>query len=221
MAYGPVPVDLTGQVFSKWTALRFVCAKNGKRFYECKCECGRIGLVISHSLTSGRSGSCRSCSKLGHVARLTHGLRHTPEYNSWAGMKQRCTNPKHHKFPNYGGRGIRICERWLHSFESFLDDMGRRPTNMHSIERLDNDGNYEPSNCVWADKSKQARNRRKPKVHHNNPNSLANLKPKSAEYMATIRPPKKSRTCAHCNCEFHRRGSKAKFCSQDCYRASR
>lgn len=221
MSYGPRPADLTGSHYSKWTVIRFSHCQHGKRFYECACECGRVQKVNSHSLTSGRSKACRSCCKVGSAARMTHGLRGTPEYNSWACMKQRCTNPSNHRFQAYGGRGIRICDRWLNSFEDFFVDMGPKPSPSHSIERLDNDGDYDPANCVWATKTAQARNRRRPLAHHNNPNSLANLKPKSAEYLATVRPPKKVRTCTHCHRDFHRRGSKAKYCSASCYRSSR
>ena len=76
-------------------------------------------------------------------------------------MKYRCSNPRAKDYPDYGGRGIKVCERWLNSFENFLADLGPRPTPQHSIERLDNDGNYEPGNCVWATKQEQNRNRRK------------------------------------------------------------
>lgn len=89
----------------------------------------------------------------------THGMAHTTEYNIWISMRDRCCNCKDEHFPDYGGRGIRVCERWR-KFENFYADMGPRPSTGHSIERKDNDGNYEPSNCVWATKKEQARNKR-------------------------------------------------------------
>jgi hypothetical protein len=93
---------------------------------------------------------------------LTHGLRGIPEYGVWAGMWQRTTNPKSIAYENYGGRGIKVCSRW-ESFENFFEDMGTRPQGKYSIERVDNDGNYEPTNCKWADYFEQARNKRKRK----------------------------------------------------------
>ena len=84
--------------------------------------------------------------------------KYTPEYNSWHAMRNRCLNPQSEAFSRYGGRGIRICDRWLDSFKNFLDDMGVRPSRNHSLDRINNDGNYEPANCRWADKVTQSRN---------------------------------------------------------------
>lgn len=90
-----------------------------------------------------------------------HGHRsktRTPTYNSWRKMKERCTNPNHDRYPRYGGRGIKICDRWLHSFQNFLEDMGNRPYGK-TLDRIDPNGNYEPSNCRWATIKQQARNK--------------------------------------------------------------
>lgn len=92
-----------------------------------------------------------------------HGLSHTTEYRSWGQMKARCLNKKHHAYARYGGRGITVCNRWINSFSCFLEDMGNKPTVLHSIDRINVNGNYEPSNCRWATYFEQGNNTRKTK----------------------------------------------------------
>ena len=88
----------------------------------------------------------------------THGQRRTPEYKAWCNMKVRCNNPRGFGYENYGGRGIKVCDRWSASFQAFLDDMGRRPSANHSLDRVDVNGDYEPANCKWSTRHEQMAN---------------------------------------------------------------
>ena len=94
-----------------------------------------------------------------------HGLRNTPEYEIWAGMKARCYNEKHIRYKRYGGRGIKVCERWLNSFQSFYDDMGKRPSDKYQIDRIDTNGDYEPNNCRWVTAEENNQNRSSTKMN--------------------------------------------------------
>lgn len=126
-----------------------------------ECVCGERRLVPFHILRAGKSRHCGCMvSALITVMKTTHGMSHTSEYKSWASLKERCSNPNGQDWPDYGGRGITVCDRWRDSFEAFFADMGRKPTPKHSIDRIDVDGNYEPGNCRWADAVTQANNKR-------------------------------------------------------------
>jgi hypothetical protein len=130
-------------------------------FWECHCECGRIKIVRADHLKVGNTKSCGCLASEMTAARSrTHGETpyryHSPEYRVWSGMRVRCSKPR---FVHYGGRGIKVCDRW-HKFENFLADMGRRPSPTHSLDRIDVDGNYEPSNCRWATRTEQMNNTR-------------------------------------------------------------
>lgn len=128
--------------------------KWGKPLWNCKCDCGGGALVADSNLKTGQSSSC------GCRFRTRGGRSKTdPLYQVWNGVLQRCTNPSQIRYRNYGGRGIKVCERWLLSFDAFCADMGPRPSPDHSIERKDNSGNYEPGNCVWATPIEQQRNK--------------------------------------------------------------
>ena len=122
-------------------------------------RCKRCSSPIEGKILRERVVHCRDCSsQLAGTANKRHGKSETREYAAWTAMRERCRNPKAHNYRWYGGRGIRVCERW-DSFENFLADMGERPKG-HSIDRKENDGDYEPGNCRWATKSEQSNNRR-------------------------------------------------------------
>lgn len=147
--------DLTGQAFGRLTVIGYA----GKRLWNCVCSCGATKAIGGHYLRSGTSRSCGCLAReiAGNRYRR-HGMKGTPEWECWQAMKQRCLNPKAQAYPRYGGRGIKVCGRWM-TFENFYADMGPRPSSEHSIDRKDNDGDYEPSNCHWATKIDQNRNR--------------------------------------------------------------
>lgn len=135
--------------------------KHKKIHWRCECECGGTATPSTRALTTGNTTSCGCLKKelLGDRSR-THGSSRSGAYRSWCAMKDRCYRETNQDYPLYGGRGIKVCDRWLHSFENFLADMGERPYVRATIERLDTNGNYEPDNCEWATQKTQTRNKR-------------------------------------------------------------
>lgn len=166
-----------GQRFHRLTAVRkeMVC-RSGKRRSEwlCLCDCGNQKLVRPRALLLAKAKSCgclRAELYKGVNPNFKHGMERSPTYKSWQGMLNRCRNPKCQAYPDYGGRGIKVCERWFRSFENFLADMGERPPmpdfagtptsrRFMSLDRIDPNGDYEPSNCRWADNFTQTNNTR-------------------------------------------------------------
>ena len=152
--------DLTGQRFGRLVALRPAGRdKYHAVLWECQCDCGKKCIVRGSSLSDGHSRSC-GCLHKEEAAnqKRTHGMSRSRTYISWEGMIRRCENPKATGFELYGGRGISVCERW-HKFENFYEDMGERPLGK-TIDRSDNEGNYEPGNCKWSTPHEQNMNKR-------------------------------------------------------------
>ncbi len=154
---------LIGKKFGLWTVLRVLePTPDGRRLCRCRCDCGEPRWVRLDGLVLGKSRSCgcalpkpRKQNKYGD--RRAHNI---PEYYTWRAMRRRCLSPKHQHYDLYGGRGIKVCARWSNDFLAFLTDMGPRPSPQHSIDRIDVNGNYEPSNCRWATHKEQSRNKR-------------------------------------------------------------
>ena len=157
-------LDLTGQKFSRLTALEPTRLAN-RTAWICMCDCGNRCTVDTGNLRAGYTKSCGClCREKIKERKTKHGCSRkgaeTTEYRSWAAMKGRCLNPSNNRYENYTKLGVIICNRWLNSFENFLKDMGEKPSPSHSIERIDNDGNYDPGNCKWGTPLEQAANTR-------------------------------------------------------------
>lgn len=153
--------DLTGKKFGRLTVISEAKKKNQKlASWLCKCDCGKEKTATSTNLIHGHTQSC-GCLQKENLAnsRRTHGNTNTPEYEAWQNMKSRCSeNAKREDYKNYFLKGITVCERWM-KFENFLSDMGKRPSKNHSLDRIENNGNYEPGNCRWATPKQQASNK--------------------------------------------------------------
>lgn len=152
------------QIGDKFVRLKVVCEsgrdKHSNRLFECICDCGNTKVVNGNDLKTGNTKSC-GCLKLDQKKeQLTkHGLTNSPEYNAWRAMRNRCYREKDEHFHRYGGSGIKVCDRWKNSFEEFIKDVGRKPTPKHSLNRKNNDGNYEPDNTIWSTHVDQCNNR--------------------------------------------------------------
>lgn len=152
-------INLTGKVFGRLTVIGRDPAESKAAKWLCVCQCGNHSSVLSQNLRRGKIVSC-GCYRAEKAAQAkSHGKTKSAEYRIWQGMLNRCRNENVKGFERYGGRGIRVCERWQ-SFENFLQDLGERPSPTHSLERKNADGDYEPNNVVWATVVTQANNKR-------------------------------------------------------------
>lgn len=174
-AFLPIPTfvkDITGRRFGRLVVLGLVRMEqrtSGSRIkrvpvFLAQCDCGETKEALGRNMVQGITSSCGCLQAetrlLSGIKSATHRMTKSPEYAAWSAMRNRCYKPKTHNYPLYGGRGITVCAEWRDSFQAFFQDMGARPSPAHSLDRINVDGNYEPSNCRWATLGIQNTNRR-------------------------------------------------------------
>jgi hypothetical protein len=161
------PEKMIGRKFGRWTVVEYTGVRCKLQQFSCRCYCGTVKTLYGADLRAGKTKQCTICHNRQNAQNNTkHGYWDTPTYKIWQQMIQRCTNPKSSGYQYYGGRGIKVCDRWL-KFEYFLKDMGGRPSKL-TIDRIDNDGNYEPENCRWVTHKVNCNNRHRKKTDETN-----------------------------------------------------
>lgn len=190
-----------GNRYNRLIVIGEVEKKSRRRYLKCVCDCGEETVVRSDKLKSGHTKSCgclqRERTRDALSKTKTHGMTNSNEYYVWCGMKSRCFNENNKSYKNYGGRGITVCDRWRDSFENFYKDMGPRPSSTHQIDRINNDGNYEPDNCKWRTPSENCLNRRcKP-----GKTGIKNITKDGKSYYAMITRQGHTRTSRYTNLE--------------------
>lgn len=165
----PIQLGVAFNGFEKFVLRRKKLAPEKRKYAVFQCQCGKRFICQVKRISSGNTKSCgchndRARAERGRAQLTTHGMTRTREFRSWESMQQRCYNKNATGYERWGGAGVTVCDRWRESFQNFLKDMGPRPEGT-SLDRIDPFGNYEPSNCRWADRSTQCRNIRKNKKH--------------------------------------------------------